>query len=83
MQLGPSIGPSIGPKIGPLGPLLGPGDVVTFSYEQHARREGPVNATIVRVRNDISWEHVVRNNSCERKFIQGILFHFILYIFIY
>lgn len=38
------------------------GDIVTFSYERHARREVPVDAKVVRVRNDVVWEDIVRDH---------------------
>lgn len=76
VQLGPDLGPTpqvnvnLGPEIG----ILGPGDVVTFSYEMHARNNGPVNTTIIRKREDLSWEEVVSNSVKERRFRSGILF---------
>jgi hypothetical protein len=47
------------------------GDVVTFSYEIHARRELPVNPEIYRVRTDVSWEEVILNSLKEKKFRNG------------
>jgi hypothetical protein len=37
------------------------GDIVTFSYEDVALREVPINPQILCVRTDISWEDVVAN----------------------
>eukprot|EP00026_Physarum_polycephalum_P000547 Phypoly_transcript_00548.p1 GENE.Phypoly_transcript_00548~~Phypoly_transcript_00548.p1 ORF type:complete len:911 (+),score=120.65 Phypoly_transcript_00548:114-2846(+) len=37
------------------------GDVVTFGYESNSRGAIPVNATILRIRTDVSWEEVVYN----------------------
>jgi hypothetical protein len=39
------------------------GDVVSFSYERHARKDGPYNPKIVRIRTDILWEDVVLNSN--------------------
>lgn len=54
--------------------LISPGDVVTFSYEVHARRELPVNPVIERVRFDVSWEDVVLNSIKEKKYRNGICY---------
>jgi hypothetical protein len=48
------------------------GEVVTFSFESHARREVPVNPKICRIGTDISWENVVFNSIKERKFLGGM-----------
>jgi hypothetical protein len=47
------------------------GDVVTFSYESHARRDLPVNPKIFRIRTDVTWEEVVYNSSLERQYLNG------------
>ena len=43
------------------------GDVVTFSYESHSRRDEPVNPKIFRVRADVSWEELMESNAREGK----------------
>eukprot|EP00026_Physarum_polycephalum_P000389 Phypoly_transcript_00389.p1 GENE.Phypoly_transcript_00389~~Phypoly_transcript_00389.p1 ORF type:complete len:1231 (+),score=194.32 Phypoly_transcript_00389:52-3744(+) len=37
------------------------GDVVTYSFEGHARREVPVNPKIFRVRTDVLWDDIVHS----------------------
>ena len=41
-------------------PMPSIGDVVSFSYDAHSRRDIPVNPKIFKVRTDISWEEVVQ-----------------------
>jgi hypothetical protein len=53
-------------------PTLGIGDIVSFSYECHARRDIPVNPKIYRIRTDVSWEEVVCNSAKEKTFLNGI-----------
>ena len=48
------------------------GDVVTFSYEVHARRELPTNPEITRKRTDLSWEEVVESSQNEVKVLNGM-----------
>eukprot|EP00026_Physarum_polycephalum_P001621 Phypoly_transcript_01623.p1 GENE.Phypoly_transcript_01623~~Phypoly_transcript_01623.p1 ORF type:complete len:1048 (-),score=160.89 Phypoly_transcript_01623:116-2998(-) len=50
-------------------PTPSPGDVVSFSYDMHTRRDLPVNPVIYKLRNDLSWEDVVRNHVQEEKHI--------------
>jgi hypothetical protein len=38
------------------------GDVVSFSYERHARKEEPYNPKIFRIRTDVLWEDLVPNS---------------------
>ena len=57
-----------------------PGDVVTFAYDNYAKRDVPANAEIVRVRHDVSWEYIVLNAAREDAMI-GIYIHF-LFIFL-
>jgi len=50
-------------------PLLTPdikakrGDIVTFSYKAFSRRATPVDPKVVRVRNDLLWEEVLREHG--------------------
>lgn len=39
------------------------GDVVTFAYDNVIRASVPVNPIVVRVRNDMSWEQVLKENA--------------------
>jgi hypothetical protein len=57
------------------------GDVVTFSYEIHARRELPFNPNIIRIRMDLSWEDVVAGAFTEKKHLNGIPFFFFFFLF--
>eukprot|EP00026_Physarum_polycephalum_P004271 Phypoly_transcript_04288.p1 GENE.Phypoly_transcript_04288~~Phypoly_transcript_04288.p1 ORF type:complete len:615 (+),score=69.63 Phypoly_transcript_04288:198-1847(+) len=41
------------------------GEIVSFSYETHSRREVPINPLIYRVRTDLVWEDVVLNSFRE------------------
>ena len=41
------------------------GDIVTFSYDSYARRSEPVNPSIIRIRQDMTWDDVVRNYESE------------------
>ena len=54
-------------------PTLAVGDVVSFSYENYARRDLPVNPKIYRVRTDLSWQEVVYSSVKEEKFLTGML----------
>lgn len=49
------------------------GDVVSFSFENYARRDVPVNPKIYRIRSDLSWLDVVHSAVKESKFISGII----------
>lgn len=53
-------------------PTLAVGDVVSFSYENIARRDLPVNPKIYRVRTDLSWQEVVYSSVKEEKFLSGM-----------
>eukprot|EP00026_Physarum_polycephalum_P003600 Phypoly_transcript_03613.p1 GENE.Phypoly_transcript_03613~~Phypoly_transcript_03613.p1 ORF type:complete len:792 (+),score=79.66 Phypoly_transcript_03613:110-2377(+) len=57
-------------------PAPAKGDIVTFSYEVHARRELPVNAEIYRVRTDLSWKDVLLNSLRESKSLNTHLENF-------
>lgn len=46
--------------------LLIPGDIVTFSYDNYSRKEVPVNPKIIRIRSDMSWQDVIKNDASER-----------------
>eukprot|EP00026_Physarum_polycephalum_P002145 Phypoly_transcript_02149.p1 GENE.Phypoly_transcript_02149~~Phypoly_transcript_02149.p1 ORF type:complete len:898 (+),score=87.49 Phypoly_transcript_02149:121-2814(+) len=49
---------------------LKPGDIVTFSYERHARKPDMVlNPTVVRIRTDVLWEDVVVNATKEARYL--------------
>lgn len=51
------------------------GDIVTFTYEYHSRVDVPVNPQIMRVRQDLTWRDVLRDNANEmQKELNGILF---------
>jgi hypothetical protein len=41
------------------------GDVVSFSYEQTAKRAMPANVKVYRVRKDLNWEIVLHNYKRE------------------
>eukprot|EP00026_Physarum_polycephalum_P001724 Phypoly_transcript_01726.p1 GENE.Phypoly_transcript_01726~~Phypoly_transcript_01726.p1 ORF type:complete len:978 (+),score=124.21 Phypoly_transcript_01726:128-3061(+) len=43
------------------------GEVVTFTYEIHSRRDVPVNPKISRVRTDLAWDDVVMNSPSDIK----------------
>lgn len=47
------------------------GDIVSFSCENHARSEVPVNPKIYRIRQDLTWPEVVRNEAEESKYLNG------------
>ena len=47
------------------------GEVVSYSFEGHARRDMPVNPKIYRVRTDISWDYVVHNIVREQQYLSG------------
>lgn len=47
------------------------GDIVSFSYERHARRYGPVNPQVYRVRTDISWQEAVLQAKKDAKYLNG------------
>lgn len=53
-------------------PIPNKGSIVSFSFEQHSRREKPVNPLIYRLRTDIEWTDVVRSSiDDERKHLNG------------
>ena len=45
---------------------------MTFSYESSARRGIPVDPTIYRIRNDLSWDDVVRSSHNEKAYLNGM-----------
>lgn len=50
------------------------GDVVSFSYENSARREVPLNPKIFRVRCDLDWNDVLLSDSRKNEvFLNGVL----------
>ena len=49
------------------------GEIVSFSFENHARRDLPVNPSIYRVRADLSWEDVLESFAKEKKFLNGMV----------
>lgn len=49
------------------------GDVVSFSFESHARRDVPVLPSVFRIRTDLSWEDVLRNFEEDQEFQSGII----------
>ena len=53
-------------------PSLIKGDIVTFSYEIHARKDLPVNPEIYRIRTDVSWEDVLHSSASERRMLIGM-----------
>jgi hypothetical protein len=48
------------------------GDVVTFSFENYARRDLPVSPKIYRIRTDVSWDDVVHSYVKEKQYLTGI-----------
>ena len=56
-----------------LTPPLSLGDIVTFSYERHAKKTDMVlNPTVVRIRTDLSWQDVVTNAAREARYLSGM-----------
>lgn len=47
------------------------GDVISFTYESHARRSAPVGPKIIRRRTDLTWQDVV--HSSKRDGLQAFL----------
>lgn len=47
------------------------GDIVSFSYEIHARRDLPVSPKVYRVRTDVTWEDLVLGEFREKKLLTG------------
>eukprot|EP00026_Physarum_polycephalum_P002178 Phypoly_transcript_02183.p1 GENE.Phypoly_transcript_02183~~Phypoly_transcript_02183.p1 ORF type:complete len:820 (+),score=71.06 Phypoly_transcript_02183:178-2637(+) len=45
------------------------GDIVSFSCDENARREVPLNPIIYRIRHDINWEDVTNHFVKERQFL--------------
>jgi hypothetical protein len=56
------------------------GDVVTFSFDNYARRDLPVNPKIYRVRTDISWDDVIHNYAKEKHYVSGMIVNTSFYI---
>jgi len=48
------------------------GDIVSFSYEQYARNMVPVSPKVFRIRTDVTWQDVVRNETGEQLLLNGI-----------
>jgi hypothetical protein len=48
------------------------GDVVTFSYESHARRALPVRPKIERIRTDLLWLDVLANAVKDKRYLTGM-----------
>lgn len=56
-----------------VGDQLKKGDIVSFSYWIHARRDVPVQAEIYRRRHDLSWNDVLLSSASEpRRVLNGI-----------
>jgi hypothetical protein len=53
-------------------PDLAVGDVVSFAYENYARRDLPMNPKIYRIRTDLSWQEVVYSAVKEEKTLMGM-----------
>ena len=51
---------------------LAVGDVITFSFENNARRDLPVSPRIYRIRTDVSWDDVVHSYVKERQYLTGM-----------
>lgn len=47
------------------------GDVVTFAFENSLRRGVPLNPKIVKLRNDISWQDVIRSYKKDTAYLNG------------
>eukprot|EP00026_Physarum_polycephalum_P001397 Phypoly_transcript_01398.p1 GENE.Phypoly_transcript_01398~~Phypoly_transcript_01398.p1 ORF type:complete len:808 (+),score=111.44 Phypoly_transcript_01398:465-2888(+) len=45
------------------------GQIVTFSYERRTHTDQPINPSIVKVREDLSWRDVVQNSHKEKKYL--------------
>ena len=48
------------------------GDIVSFTYEVHARRDLPVSPKVYRVRTDVTWEDLVLGEFKDNKIINGM-----------
>ena len=48
------------------------GDIVTFSYENNAKRNVPVNPKIFRIRTDLLWKDVVQLFYKEKRHLNGM-----------
>lgn len=48
------------------------GDIVSFSFEGHAKRDIPVNPKIYRIRYDLSWKDVLSSSASEKKYFIGM-----------
>lgn len=63
------------------------GDIVSFSYEAHSRRDIPSGVLVYRIRSDIKWDDILSSSSSlsplssRRGFIAGIVFLFSLLLF--
>lgn len=44
---------------------LSKGDIVSFTYQNFSSKSTPVGLDIIRIRNDVSWEDVVKNHVPE------------------
>ena len=48
------------------------GDIVTFSYENNAKRDVPANPRIFRIRTDLLWKDVVQLFYKEKRHLNGM-----------
>ena len=44
------------------------GDIVSIAFEDQSRRDAPTNARAVRIREDLTWDAVLRSHVSEQKF---------------
>ena len=49
------------------------GEIVSFSFESHARRDVPVRPKIYRIRTDVSWEDISWNLAHESRSLNGMM----------
>lgn len=42
---------------------ISPGSIVSFSFDFQSRKSIPSNPIVFRVRNDLSWEIIMKTNS--------------------
>lgn len=47
------------------------GMIVTFSFEAHSRRELPVNPKIMRIRQDLSWDDIMKDDFVAQSILNG------------
>lgn len=48
------------------------GEIVSIEYESNYRRIIPARCRVFRIRSDLVWADVLRNNAAEKKFLNGL-----------